>query len=382
MSPDPLGLHDLPDLARDVRDRVVVPPYDEVSRRVRARRVRGAAAGIAAVVFVVGGVAVWQNAATPLTPTSPDPATQEPLPMTDESLWREVVDGTDAHPFETEGTDDGAIAVVWRALEPASPTYALVVREADGTEHGVRLEEPVSLTAVPGGWVGTYSSRAWFIGSDGEWTELDTTAPDRQARAGDVLVRSEYASWLYSPDDRSLAGVSLSPGADGYVTPDGRLATCNWNGGNDIFFRPMDKMMRGVPGKACVIAGRGQSLAIVGLGDDPDGGIPMTGLMLLPRNTWLFPRVTDMLDGVTSVVVTPGGSTVITDASTGEWYFIEPDGDFRDMPPTDRAGEAFVAGDRLYVTDYGLLNAPIRWSDDEGRTWHDDVLPGNESKQE
>jgi len=35
-------------------------------------------------------------------------------------------------------TASGSIAVVWRALEHPEPTYALVIREPDGTVHGRR----------------------------------------------------------------------------------------------------------------------------------------------------------------------------------------------------------------------------------------------------
>ena len=95
-------LRDLPDLVGHVRDRVVVPPYAEVSRRVRARRARTAAGTLAVVVLVVGGIAVWQNVATTAGPSVPQPATtQGPIPPTDESQWRAVVDGADAHPFES-----------------------------------------------------------------------------------------------------------------------------------------------------------------------------------------------------------------------------------------------------------------------------------------
>ena len=167
-------LHELPDLAGDVRERVVIPPYAEVSRRVRARRLRGAVGATAAAVVVVAGVAVWQSVATTAGPSVPQPAdtTQGPIPPTDESQWRAVVDGTDSHPFEVEGTDDGSIAVVWRALEPGAPTFALVIREADGSVHGMRLDEPVSLTPVPGGWVGMDGAQGHLIGSDGTWSDL------------------------------------------------------------------------------------------------------------------------------------------------------------------------------------------------------------------
>ena len=219
-------LHELPDLAGDVRERVVIPPYAEVSRRVRARRLRGAVGAIAAAVVVVGGVAVWQSVATTAGPSVPQPAdtTQGPIPPTDGSQWRAVVDGTDSHPFEVEGTDDGSIAVVWRALEPGAPTFALVIREADGSVHGMRLDEPVSLTPVPGGWVGMDGARGHLIGSDGTWSDLAEDG-SRASPAGDVLVTGQYSSWLYSPDDQRLSPMPELEGdyADAYVTPAGRL---------------------------------------------------------------------------------------------------------------------------------------------------------------
>ena len=205
MSDHSSDLHELPDLAGDVRDRVVIPPYAEVSRRVRARRLRGAVGAMAAAVVVVTGVALSQTVATTAGPSTPQPAgtSQGPIQPTDETQWRAVVDGTDSHPFEIQGTDDGSIAVVWRALEPGAPTFALVIREADGSVHGMRLDEPVSLTPVPGGWVGMDGSRGHLIGSDGSWTDLDETA-SRWPQPGDVVVTGQYSSWLYSPVDQGL----------------------------------------------------------------------------------------------------------------------------------------------------------------------------------
>jgi hypothetical protein len=375
-------LHELPDLVGDVRDRVVIPPYAEVSRRVRARRLRTASGTVAAAILLVGGVAAWQSVATTAGPSIPQPAdhTQGPIPPTDESQWRAVVDGTDSHPFEIEGTDDGSIAVVWRALEPGAPTFALVIRAADGTVHGMRLDEPVSLTPVPGGWVGMDGARGHLIGSDGSWSDLDETAP-RQPQAGDIVVTGQYSSWLYSPVDQGLSPATELEGSsvDGYVAPDGRLVTCQQNGRGRIFVSPTDKMIRDLPGSTCVVAGRGDDVAVVALGDDPDGAIPMTGLMTYTGLTWRFPEIPEPLGGVTSVVVTPGGSTVVTDAGDGRSVVVRPDGEVTELDR--RAGEAFVAGDHLYMSSYGLMNGPLSVSDDDGRTWQQTTLPGNESKQ-
>jgi hypothetical protein len=375
-------LRDLPDLAGDISERVVIPPYAEVSRRVRARRLRGAVGAMAAGVVVVAGVAVWQSVATTPGPSIPQPAdtTRGPIPPTDESQWRAVVDGTDSHPFEIQGTDDGAIAVVWRALEPGAPTFALVIRETDGSVHGMRLDEPVSLTPVPGGWVGMDGARGHLIGSDGSWTDLDE-ADARTPRAGDVVVTGQYSSWLYSPGDPRLSAVPALEGGDedAYVSPDGRLVTCQQNGRGRIFVSPTDKMIQDLPGSTCVVVGRGDDVAVVALGDEPDGGIPMTGLMTYANLAWRFPQTPNLLDGVTSVVVTPDGSTVVTNASDGRWLLVRPDGDV--LEPEREVGEAFVAGDRLYVSSYGLMNGPLFVSDDDGRTWQETTLPGNESKQ-
>jgi hypothetical protein len=338
---------------------------------------------------VVGGVAVWQSVATTAGPSIPQPAdhTQGPIPPTDESQWRAVVDGTDSHPFEVEGTDDGSLAVVWRALEPGAPTFALVIREADGSVHGMRLDDPVTLTPVPGGWVGMDGSWGHLIGSDGSWSDLGEAA-SRAPRAGDVVVTGQYSSWLYSPGDRGLSPMPQLEGgfADAYVTPQGDLVTCQHDGRGEIFVSPTGKMIRGLPGETCVVAGRDDDAAVVALGDDPDGGIPMTGLATMSGLTpghspsWRFPQIPDLLDGVTSVVVTPDGSTVVTDAGDGRWLVVRPDGDV--VEPDRRAGEAFVAGERLYVSSYGLMNGPIFVSDDDGRTWSETTLPGNESKQD
>ena len=377
-------LHELPDLAGDVRERVVIPPYAEVSRRVRARRLRGAAGATAAAVVVVAGVAVWQSVATTAGPSVPQPAdtTQGPIPPTDESQWRAVVDGTDSHPFEVEGTDDGSIAVVWRALEPGAPTFALVIREADGSVHGMRLDEPVSLTPVPGGWVGMDGAQGHLIGSDGTWSDLAEGA-SRSPRPGDVLVTGQYSSWLYSPDYQRLSPMPELEGdyADAYITPQGDVITCSRAGNTHVWVTMRDVHSPWVDGSTCTMAGRGDAVSALGLGDEPDGGIPLTGLLVRSQDGSEF-RAGDFiaLSGVTSVTITPAGSTLVTDASTGDSFVLSAD-HTQLVEPDRKLGLAFVAGDHLYATTYEFMNGPLLVSDDDGRTWSETTLPGNESKQ-
>ena len=195
------------------------PPYEEVGRRVRARRTRGLAGTLAATVLVVGGVAVWQSIGTSPGPGPAEPAT--PLPSTSEALWRSVVDGEMAHPFEVAGSDDGSVAVVWRSLEHPEPTFALVIREPDGTVTAPASTRPLDLTPVPGGWVGVRTVQGWFIGTDGTWTDLGSQAAPGSRDAGDVFVDGQFGQWLYSPEDRTWSWMPRpSPtAADGATYP-------------------------------------------------------------------------------------------------------------------------------------------------------------------
>ena len=378
-------LRDLPDLARDVRERVVTPPYDAVSRRVRARRLRGTAGSIAAAVLVVGGVAVWLNVATTAGPSIPRPAeTEGPIPPTDDSQWRAVVDGEMAHPFGQSGTEDGAVAVVWRALEQPEPTFALVIREFDGTVHGRRLDAPVDLTPVPGGWVGVHTAQAWFIGSDGTWVSLQEDAESRTSRAGDIVVTNQYGLWLYS-DDRSWARMSFDGVAnDVHVNAFGNLLTCAAVGRGRVSVSDADRSGQpnpDVPGHGCVMAGRGDDVVMAALGDEPDGEIPLTGLLRSSDGGFTWQRNDFMaLGGVTSVVVTPDGGTLVT-GEDGNAFLLSADAEEL-VEPDRTVGVAFAAGDRVYALSYALTQGPLLYSDDNGRSWQETLLPGMESSEE
>jgi hypothetical protein len=105
------------------------------------------------------------------------------------------------------------------------------------------------------------------------------------------------------------------------------------------------------------------------------------GLLVTGRDGAIVGGDFMQMSGVTSVVVTPSGATLVTDAGTGDAFILSADRR-RLVEPDRKVGEAFVAGDRLYVSSYGFMNGPLFFSEDDGRTWTETTLPGNESKQD
>jgi hypothetical protein len=368
-------LRDLPDLAREVRDRVVTPPYDEVSRRVRARRLRGATGTILAAVLLLGGVTAWQIGGTTHGARRPEPGRPAHLLPIDEPMWRAVVDGTDAHPYEVTGGDDGSIAVVWRALEQPAPTFALVIREADGTVHGRRLDVPVSLTPVPGGWVGVHTARGWFVGADGTWTDLGPPGPPHKTQPGDVFIAGQQRRWIYSPASHAWSlAATVNSAVDAAVALHGWTVVCEASQGTVT--TGFQGNARSVPGSSCLVDGNNGTFAVAALGDDPDGSIPLTGLMLSLDDGDTWTTIEDLPRNLrfTSLAVTADGTTVVS--AEDRAFVFHPNGHYSELEPD--LGVVTAAGYRLYATTYGVSKGPLLYSDDDGSTWRETTLPGME----
>ena len=256
-----------------------------------------------------------------------------------------MVNGTKAGPFEVSGTDDGSVAVVWRALEHQEPAFALVIREADGSVHGRRLEAPVTLTPVPGGWVGLETARGWLIGSDGSWTDLGVARDPRPPEAGDVAVAGQFGRWLYRPGDRSWSTLSVFGSPDqAYVNDFGNLITCTGHDGR-VTVGDQDRSGQpnpDLPGVTCVIAGNGDTVVVAALGDDPSGAIPLTGVLRSTDGgaTWTRPPF-DAFSSITSQVVGADGTILVT-GTEGRSFVIHPDGAYTE--PTVPLGRGLRRG--------------------------------------
>ena len=80
------------------------------------------------------------------------------------------------------------------------------------------------------------------------------------------------------------------------------------------------------------------------------------------------------------MTVTPAGSTLVTDASTGDGFVLSADRT-QLVEPSRKLGLAFTAGEHLYATTYGFMKGPLLESYDDGKTWQEGVLPGMESSE-
>ena len=123
-------LRDLRDLAREVGERAVPPAYERSAGGSPAPRLARSAALWRRPALSVGGVAVWQSVAR--RPADGSPAAEQrrsrrPTRATGGRRRRDL-----AHPFDISATDDGAIAVVWRALDAAA-AHLRVGRSASPT---------------------------------------------------------------------------------------------------------------------------------------------------------------------------------------------------------------------------------------------------------
>jgi hypothetical protein len=291
--------------------------------------------------------------------------------MTDERLWKSVVDGPLAHPLDVSGAADGSVAILWRSLVQPAPTFALVIRTPDGRVIGRRLDAPVTLTPVSDGWVALRGHRAWYVEPGSDWISLGTPGPVRAPRAGDVLVDGQGGPWLVDPDrltwDRAPSGALAEA-----VTASGHLYACTGTGFGHVRVRLDVGYTQWVSGDSCLMASQGEAVSALGLEDAPGGGTT-SGLLVsqggpFRSGDWI------RLGDVSSMCVTADGATIVTGAG-GDAFVLTADRR-QLIEPDEKLGVAFTAGDRLYATTFAQDKGPLLYSDDDGATWQETTLPG------
>ncbi len=376
---------ELPDLAGDVRDRAVPPPYDEVVRRRRAGRIRLAAGTALVCAVVAGGIVAVQVATAPEAASPPAAEGGGPDGPTDPGVWSRVVNGPQAHPFEVSASDDGAVAVVWRSLTLPAPLYALVIRDGSGSVHGTMLEEPVTLTPVPGGWVAVSGYRGWLLGTDGTWRDLGEPDPAREPVPGDVLVAGQYSRWLFDPAAGTWSGSThdRDSAAGAYVNPEGGLVTCARDSGT-IRVAPPDARDQppSLDGATCLMYGSGDSVVVAGVGDGPDGSLPLTGLLRSTDGGAAWSPIKGVPHDVPlhSLAITTSG-TIVLSGDDGRSFVIDRDGTVT-HPDTDTGFLISGGGERIYALAQESPVQALLFSDDQGETWQETVIPGMESSAE
>ncbi|GAA1925582.1 hypothetical protein [Nocardioides hwasunensis] len=133
------------------------------------------------------------------------------------------------------------------------------------------------------------------------------------------------------------------------------------------------------------MAGSGDHIAVA-VGDDylsPDGGRPPVPVkqVLVSHDagvTWSEPAGLDLdgadgLHDLSSMVVTPGGSTYLT--TSDGLVRVDPEGNAKATPLSPRDSAAFVVEDAVCVVVDGDPVDTLRCSDD-GTTWAPQPLPG------
>jgi hypothetical protein len=359
-------------LAEEIGERAAPPDFGEVTARARhRRRSRLVVAGalVAAVILAgVVGVALVGHERTP-PPASPD---RLPTEVTD------LVRSPTSHPFEVVGGLDGSLAVVWRNLVHPEPTFALVLRDADGTVRGRLLDQPFDLTAVPGGWVASRDgASASFVTSAGAITELPIEPTRTAPEPGDMIVPTAGRLLLWRAETGTLALPDLPPRTEAaHLTDGGVLATYR----SEHRMRIGDVRVSMPAGTRTVtIAGSGDHVSVLALGDAPDGSIPALGLVAShdagrTGNQWTADELG--LTDTTSLVVTPGGTTLST-STDGDLTVLDADGRLVTPHHAPRIQGLTLAGDRVYGFTLSHDGA-LLWSEDDGATWRQETMPGLE----
>lgn len=401
----PPGLHS--DLPHEVAERVRPPGFEEVLARAsgaRRRRRTTIGAGLAASL-VVGGVAFAVADPGRTDGRSGEPAAPSPAQAWDGSseadpgLPEEVRALLEADFLDARSvTGSGAgVAAIWHACpDGESCRLVLTTRAGDRTEGRVLGSSTAAgLAPVPGGWLleeAGQTSRITPSGDAEPLVDVPGTVPDPQA--GDTAVPTSRG-W------RLLRGTTLLPvpTPDGesvtsaYVTASGRLvaATSPPGVGLSVWWTDDGTQWSGAemtrptrPVSTAVLAGHGEGVAVVMLGDGVDGSIPVVDVQVssYAGAPWIRASGLDLdLDGadgmrnLSSLAVSPDGSAFLTTESHGV-VRVATDGTATTERLSSHDHSATVLDGKMCLVAEGGRVDHLQCSTDDGETWEAAPLPG------
>lgn len=380
------------DLPHQIAERAEQPGFGVVLDRARSarRRRRTTIASGLAVAVAVGGVAFAVGGPGERTtdPARPGRATV-PLPLD----VRAVLDDDRLDLWEAAGSPQGGVAALWRGCDQEPCRFAVVTREGDSVR-GVALGASFSrLTQVPGGWLLEHAagfSRITTAGDRVQIHDVSDNADSFDVMVADTavetangwrLLRGDKLIRVPSPDDSSVVAA--------HVTPDGQLVVVDRGPGYGVWTTADGRAWSGWALiryteriASATVTGQGDHVSVVFLGDDADGSIPVVDVRTShdAGASWSTPRGLDLegADGVrnlSSLAVTPSGSTYVTTESHG-LVRIDADGSTRAIPLSPHETSAFAVGDSVCVVAEAGRVDEVRCSDDDGTTWTPQSLPG------
>ncbi|MBL0748714.1 hypothetical protein [Nocardioides baculatus] len=388
-----------PELQHEVAARAPQPGFDAVTARADARRRRRRttiASGIAGAVVVAGVAAVAGGSGgdgrTP-EPASPAPSPWDGTSTPDDRLPSDVVavlDDDQVQLWSVTGGEGGAEAALWRGCDDDPCQFALVTRDGDdvfGEKLGASYPR---VSPVPGGWLVQDARGTFRISPAGERSEIVDTGPGGgDVMAGDTAVQTDDG-WRLLRGDKLVPLPSDAPTAfvsGAYVTPDGGLvvAGSGQQGPEVVTVGPDgETTMSSWPDsdRTIVVAGNGEHVARVSLGDAPDGSIPVLDVEVSHDGgrAWvatvnLDTEGGDRVQDMSSLAVGADGTTYLTTA-THHLVRIDDEGFATPVQLSAFDTGVFTSGDKVcLVGERGRYDA-LLCSPDGLTEWADQPLPG------
>lgn len=389
------------DFHREIAARVDQPGFEAILDRVRSNRRRrrtSLASGLAALVLVAGvGLAVSTPDDRTAEPTRPAPSRWDGISEVDPRLPADVraILDDDRLDLWAVAPSSGAVAAVWRGCDQEPCRFAMVANDGDDVAGTVVGASSPRLSQVPGGWLVEDATGIIRLTASGERSQILVFGPGGAGvAAGDTAVDTA-AGWRLLRGDK-LVGVPV-PRDDptsllgAYFTDSGRLIVAVAHGSGQLEVVASDDggiswaaglTRGGDDARTAVLAGNGDHVAVVFLGDASDGSLPVVGVRVSSDSgrTWTSARGVDVEGGdrvrdVSGLAVAPDGTAYV---STGSHHVVrvDPEGNALPIQLSSFDRSVFVTDDAVCVVSERGVYDQLTCSTDGGTNWSARPLPG------